>query len=439
MQSDLDPKQQDSAGSEKEIDDCLQSDHVAIQIESDARPSGSSSIPQSTDSHEKTFDHEEMSANESREEFVRRAAECAEVNLKFLKALSEMGFASDLCLIALMETDNVGVAPAVDWLLENANDDGESFHSDQIGAVLPESSSHVQKTSEVGNQLISRARSDGAQQSMNQVPTASIRRNASDSDLRRSVNLHTASPTTAAPTQAGLDSRPRPLSFRSIVNSIERIASSVTITDDERTWECQICYLDQPEEMKQVLHCCGTEMCKDCILGMVTANLSEGKVLNQSCPGCGVDIPDDQFLPRMAPEERDRFLRIRSERQNPNLRSCPSCNHQQPGSASRPSMTCEQCGIRYCFVHANSHPGQTCAEWQRKHQSIERASQVEIKRSSKRCPRCKAPTQKSSGCNHMNCRQCGCNWCWICGSKIGGGGYPTHYKRWNLLGCSGAQ
>ena len=30
------------------------------------------------------------------------------------------------------------------------------------------------------------------------------------------------------------------------------------------------------------------------------------------------------------------------------------------------------------------------------------------------CPGCRAPTQKTAGCNHMTCL-CGQHWCWICG------------------------
>jgi hypothetical protein len=71
----------------------------------------------------------------------------------------------------------------------------------------------------------------------------------------------------------------------------------------------------------------------------------------------------------------------------------------------------------------------------------------------KKCPRCKTPTEKNHGCNHMTCAMrgadgqiCGCDWCWICGRDIGpccgGGGtgaYPRHYAWWNVLGCPGTQ
>nr|CAH8827792.1 unnamed protein product [Trichobilharzia regenti] len=30
------------------------------------------------------------------------------------------------------------------------------------------------------------------------------------------------------------------------------------------------------------------------------------------------------------------------------------------------------------------------------------------------CPRCKSPTQKFGGCNHIHCSLCGLDWCWVC-------------------------
>ena len=70
----------------------------------------------------------------------------------------------------------------------------------------------------------------------------------------------------------------------------------------------------------------------------------------------------------------------------------------------------------------------------------EESSMRFIKTTSKPCPRCKVPTHKSEGCNHMRCSRCQEEWCWLCGRGITpGGAYPAHYKWWNPLGCGGAQ
>lgn len=57
---------------------------------------------------------------------------------------------------------------------------------------------------------------------------------------------------------------------------------------------------------------------------------------------------------------------------------------------------------------------------------------------SKPCPKCKVPTQKNDGCNHMTCRECNQDWCWICGRKTGIHG-GSHYAPFNPFGCPGMQ
>ena len=39
----------------------------------------------------------------------------------------------------------------------------------------------------------------------------------------------------------------------------------------------------------------------------------------------------------------------------------------------------------------------------------------------------------------MTCPVCKTNSCWLCGRKIGGGTYPTHYAWYNLSGCPAMQ
>lgn len=35
-----------------------------------------------------------------------------------------------------------------------------------------------------------------------------------------------------------------------------------------------------------------------------------------------------------------------------------------------------------------------------------------------KCPKCKTPTYKDGGCNHITC-PCGCHWCYKCGEGFG--------------------
>jgi hypothetical protein len=51
------------------------------------------------------------------------------------------------------------------------------------------------------------------------------------------------------------------------------------------------------------------------------------------------------------------------------------------------------------------------------------------------CPKCSAPIQKIDGCNHMVCKKCKAEFCWICLSEYS----IHHYRYYNCFGCPGLQ
>lgn len=53
----------------------------------------------------------------------------------------------------------------------------------------------------------------------------------------------------------------------------------------------------------------------------------------------------------------------------------------------------------------------------------------------KKCKKCKALVQKVSGCNHMTCKVCKYQWCWLCGSPYS----DIHFSPLNPLGCANMQ
>ena len=62
-----------------------------------------------------------------------------------------------------------------------------------------------------------------------------------------------------------------------------------------------------------------------------------------------------------------------------------------------------------------------------------------IAANTKKCPKCKTATEKNEGCNHMTCKRCRYEYCWICmqdwslhGTKTGG------YFRCNRFDADGA-
>lgn len=53
----------------------------------------------------------------------------------------------------------------------------------------------------------------------------------------------------------------------------------------------------------------------------------------------------------------------------------------------------------------------------------------------RKCPGCKSPIEKSDGCNHMTCKKCRFEFCWLCEKKY----TKHHYRYYNCFGCPGMQ
>ncbi|KAF2671204.1 hypothetical protein BT63DRAFT_438699 [Microthyrium microscopicum] len=91
-------------------------------------------------------------------------------------------------------------------------------------------------------------------------------------------------------------------------------------------------------------------------------------------------------------------------------------------SLDGPVFRCHACGLRSCVAHnVPWHSGESCEEYtyrtRPKHQRKEdRASEKLVGRIAKICPgpNCGVKIQKTAGCDHMTCRQCTHEFCWIC-------------------------
>ena len=60
-------------------------------------------------------------------------------------------------------------------------------------------------------------------------------------------------------------------------------------------------------------------------------------------------------------------------------------------------------------IYEVSEQNSVLARWQ-----DDENSRSTITRTTKACPGCRVPTEKSGGCNHMSCVRCNLEWCWLC-------------------------
>ncbi|PWN32169.1 putative ariadne-1 protein [Meira miltonrushii] len=87
-----------------------------------------------------------------------------------------------------------------------------------------------------------------------------------------------------------------------------------------------------------------------------------------------------------------------------------------PRSHIVPTVKCA-CGHAFCFACNNEgHAPAVCEVvrmWIRKCEDDSETANW-ISANTKECPKCDSSIEKNGGCNHMTCRKCRHEWCWIC-------------------------
>ncbi|KAH7058886.1 hypothetical protein B0J12DRAFT_594604 [Macrophomina phaseolina] len=170
-------------------------------------------------------------------------------------------------------------------------------------------------------------------------------------------------------------------------------------------------------------------ICKDCVRHWVAVEL-DGKGWDYiKCPefGCTTSLnhSDMSRLADSATFERYDALAFRAYlSKDSNFRWClsPVCQSGQIHDGdSGPIFKCIGCGAQFCMHHEMPwHRGQTCQQYNQrvteKRDREKRATEKIIARTTKKCPGkgCEWMIEKNNGCDHMTCRQCKHEFCWIC-------------------------
>lgn len=227
----------------------------------------------------------------------------------------------------------------------------------------------------------------------------------------------------------------------------------------QETYYCQICLNNCPSTDGFPLSTCGHTFCRDCIKGYVELKVQEAAVRSLLCPflpsasgggeppsagldsGCAREVADADVEALGGEALLEKLRRFRAMRQDETYRECPQCATQVPGGSARnPSMMCSQCGLTFCFVHSNAHPGQSCRQYEFSQRLHTLRGTLAVARVARTCPGCGARIVKDGGCNHMTCAYCRANFCWLCGRQMhGSAGVQRHYAGWNVFGCPGLQ
>jgi len=177
----------------------------------------------------------------------------------------------------------------------------------------------------------------------------------------------------------------------------------------------------------------------------VGALIQEGRVADLRCPmseKCAAFAQDQEVLRFTDADTFTKYQRFKRMHADPTLRQCPGCQElcspQKDLESGRiiPEVSCNKCGLEFCFYHSNAHLGEPCKAAMAQCDDDERlAITLAMQEETRLCPHCSILTQKTSGCNHMTCRQCNGEWCWLCGEKMDSV-WSHYYSSDNPAGCN---
>ncbi|WVF73066.1 hypothetical protein IAT40_007885 [Kwoniella sp. CBS 6097] len=226
----------------------------------------------------------------------------------------------------------------------------------------------------------------------------------------------------------------RTRSLRSIPASPLRRTRSVPAASGP--FECPVCCMDYDAasvEKNTYAMGCGHRFCKDCwteyLAGKIKAEGESGKIqcMEDGCTRIVREEVIDEMVAADVFKKYHNLLNAAFVADSPNLRWCPhpDCQyiiecHQAPTRMLDqlvPTVECK-CGNELCFGcgHPASHRPVLCKVvkmWEKKcADDSETANWLQA--NTKECGKCNSTIEKNGGCNHMTCKKCKWEFCWVC-------------------------
>ncbi|KAH9915064.1 RING-5 domain-containing protein [Epithele typhae] len=188
---------------------------------------------------------------------------------------------------------------------------------------------------------------------------------------------------------------------------------------------CPICVDDEQTETLALM--CGHRFCTGCWRDYITSKVRTEAECRIACMAedCAVVAPDPFTWTRYSELLVRQFVGVVAH-----LKFCPypSCTHTVscPAAATRsalaqmvPIVTCGASAAHvYCFGCAvdDDHRPVVCAVarmWLQKCRDDSETANW-IKSNTKECSKCQSTIEKNGGCNHMTCKKCKYEFCWVC-------------------------
>jgi len=169
---------------------------------------------------------------------------------------------------------------------------------------------------------------------------------------------------------------------------------------------------------------CHHRVCAPCWSSFLTMKIIDGEVYRLSCPaaGCRKTVPDEVVRKLVEKPVYEKYLRFQTKsfvEDNSLITWCPfpRCSNAITTDMVKGHIVQCSCSFRFCFsCHNEAHAPATCQQLIQWHKKCSDDSETGhwLGVNTKGCPKCNVFVEKNGGCNHMTCRQCSYEWCWMC-------------------------
>ncbi|KAJ2608107.1 hypothetical protein H4S08_004574 [Coemansia sp. RSA 1365] len=199
----------------------------------------------------------------------------------------------------------------------------------------------------------------------------------------------------------------------------------------DESFMCEICYCGGADETYLALWC-RHRFCRDCYKAYVSGKVHEGESWRIRCPAVKcrtlLGLESARFIladDKSALNRYEENLTRSFVNDLPTFSWCPAPNCEYAIECQVPRSTWEttiptvhcRCGKAFCFSCKNDDhipaPCSLVSMWMQKCKDDSETSNW-IKANTKECVKCKSTIEKNGGCNHMVCRQCHHEFCWVC-------------------------
>jgi ariadne-1 len=196
-----------------------------------------------------------------------------------------------------------------------------------------------------------------------------------------------------------------------------------------KNFSCDICCDDGNLDTFSMR--CGHAYCLNCYRQYVEHKIKdESEAIRIQCPteGCNKLLPPKVIDFLLDQEMQTRYQTVLTRTyvdDNDQLKWCPAPNcefamecYVKPEQLHEivPTVRCN-CGHAFCFgCSLNDHQPTPCSlvkKWIKKCEDDSETANW-ISAHTKECPKCLSTIEKNGGCNHMTCRKCKHEFCWIC-------------------------